>query len=104
MACLRDMKIRMNGIVRWWLHNRGIGPNPDTLRKPYKDYHNWFRTNLRSWVEDILLSQRHLQRGYYNPQAVRQVVADHMAGKNQTVRLGALIAIELWHRQFIDRD
>ncbi len=102
VACLREIQIRAARVLRWQLHNRGLGPNPDTLRKPYKDYHTWFRTVLRSWVEDILLSPRHLQRGYYNPDAIRQVVGDHMAGKNQTVRIGALMAIELWHRQFID--
>ncbi len=102
VACLRGLKVRTGRLVRWHLYNRGIGPNPDSLRKPYKDYNTWFRKVLRSWVEDTLLSQRHLQRGYYNPDAIRQVVADHMAGKNQTVRIGALMAIELWHRQFID--
>jgi asparagine synthase (glutamine-hydrolysing) len=102
VACLREVQIRAARLARWQLHNRGLGPHPDSLRKPYKDYNNWFRTILRSWIEDTLLSPRHLQRGYYNPDAIRQVVADHMAGQNQTVRLGALLAIELWHRQFID--
>ncbi len=102
VACLREVQIRASRLARWQLYNRGLGPHPDSLRKPYKDYNGWFRTVLRSWVEDTLLSPRHLQRGYYNPDAIRRVVADHMAGNNQTVRLGALMAIELWHRQFID--
>ena len=102
VACAREIQIRAGRLVRWQLHNRGLGPNPDSLRKPYKDYNNWFRTVLRGWLEDTLLSPRHLQRGYYHPDAVRQIVAEHLAGNNQTVRLGALMAIELWHRQFID--
>lgn len=98
----RSLRIRLGWILRWSLHNRGLGPNPYQLQRPYADYATWFRTNLRSWVEDILLSSRHLQRGYYNPESIRQIVADHMAGRNQTVRLGALISLELWHQQFID--
>lgn len=102
VACAREIQIRASRLFRWQLHNRGLGPTPDSLRKPYKDYNNWFRTMLRGWLEETLLSPRHLQRGYYHPDTIRQIVADHLAGKNQTVRLGALMAIELWHRQFID--
>lgn len=98
----RSLRIRLGWIISWWLHNRGLGPTPYELQRPYTDYATWFRTNLRSWVEDILLSPRHLQRGHYNPETIRQVVADHMAGRHQTVRLGALISLELWQQQFID--
>jgi asparagine synthase (glutamine-hydrolysing) len=99
---LHSALIRLNWAARWWLNRRGLARNPYELRRPYNDYANWFRTVLRSWIEDTLLSQRHLERGDYNPAAIRQIVADHMAGKNQTVRIGALMSIELWRRQFID--
>ena len=33
---------------------------------------NWMRGELRSWVEDLLLSPRALKRGYFQPEALRQ--------------------------------
>jgi asparagine synthase (glutamine-hydrolysing) len=72
--------------------------------RPYKDYANWFRAGLRPWIEGTLLERRALERGYFKPETVRRLVAQHMAGANHTVQLGALMTIELWHRQFIDRN
>jgi hypothetical protein len=57
---------------------------------------------LRGWIEDTLLGAHATQRDYYNPQFVRSLVAEHMAGADYAIRLGALLSLELWHRQFID--
>lgn len=102
MACAREIRLRAQKFIRWHLHARGLGKHPDQLRKPYKDYKNWFRGVLKNWLESILLSERHLQRGYFQPEMIRTLVAEHMAGKDHTVRLGALLSVELWHRQFFD--
>jgi len=89
--------------ARW--HLRRISKNVRYPRhRPYKDYHTWFRTILRPWVEGTLLDQRTLERGYFKPETIRRLVAEHMAGANHAVRLGALMSIELWHQQFIDRN
>jgi hypothetical protein len=53
-------------------------------------------------MEDKLLSPRSLERGYYQPDYIRDLVSRHMAGENFAVQLGALISIELWHRMYID--
>ena len=71
-------------------------------RRPYKDYANWFRTILRPWVESTLLNQNSLQRGYFNPDYIINLVNEHMSGVDRTVNLGALLTLELWHQQFID--
>ena len=70
--------------------------------RPYKDYTNWFRGGLRKYVEEILLDKKHLQRGYLKTDVIKTLVQEHMAGKNHTSRLGAMLSIELWHRLFID--
>ena len=54
-------------------------------RRPYKDYQNWFRTILRPWVEDNLLSQKSLERGYFNPEYIRNLCNPIWMGK--TIRL-----------------
>ena len=71
-------------------------------RRPYKDYGNWFRTILRPWLEATLLDSRTLERGYFKPEVVRRLVAEHMAGTDHTVRLGALMTLELWQRRYLD--
>jgi hypothetical protein len=53
-------------------------------------------------VEEALLSPAALGRGYFNPDFLRMLVAEHMAGADHAVRLGAFLSLELWHRQFID--
>jgi len=57
---------------------------------------------LRSWVEETLLNEHTLDRGYFEPDYVHQLVAEHMAGANHGVKLGALLSLELWHRQHLD--
>jgi len=61
------------------------------------------RTANRGWVEEVLLSRRTLERGYFRPQAIQQLVEDHMnQRRNLSLQLGALITFELWHRIFLD--
>jgi asparagine synthase (glutamine-hydrolysing) len=98
----RDIWLRTQRWLRW--HLGRVSPiKMDYFNfKPYKDYTTWFRTILRPWVEDTLLDQRTLQRGYFQPDAIRETVQGHMNGQNHTVRLGAFLTLELWQRQFID--
>ena len=70
--------------------------------KHYADYDGWMRTVLRPWVVDTLLNARALERGHFNPGYVRNLVAEHMAGANHAYKLGGLLALELWHRLFLD--
>jgi asparagine synthase (glutamine-hydrolysing) len=102
VACAREVALRAAGLVRWHLRRAGLGRLAGPEQRPYKDYNRWFRTELRAWVTDILLSHQSLERGYFNPDYVRQLVQAHMSGEDHAVRLGGLVAIELWHRQFID--
>jgi asparagine synthase (glutamine-hydrolysing) len=102
MSCAREIRIRTGRLLRWHLIQRGLMKGPYTERRPYANYHSWFRTNLRPWVEENLLSEKALSRGYYQPEAVRQLVRRHMQGENLAVQLGAMLSIELWHQLFLD--
>lgn len=102
IACGRDLALRARQLLRWHLQSRGLGKLAGPDRRPYKDYNNWFRTALRGWVEETLLSPKALDRPYYQANYIRELVAEHMAGANHAVKLGALLSLELWHRQFID--
>src|SRR5262249_21126661 len=41
----------------------------------------WMRGELRSWVQELLLSPTSLKRGYFEPAVVRRLVDDHLAGR-----------------------
>jgi asparagine synthase (glutamine-hydrolysing) len=102
MHCSRDVLARAQHLVKWHLQSTRFKDLAGPLRRPYKDYDRWFRTYLRGWVEETLLNPTALQRGYLKPECIRLVVENHMAGENLSGKLGALLSIELWHRQFID--
>lgn len=63
----------------------------------------WFRGQLRDYVQDILLSERHLERGYFKREAVKGLVDSHMRGQsNGQYAIWNLLMLELWHRLQID--
>jgi asparagine synthase (glutamine-hydrolysing) len=63
----------------------------------------WLRGELRPMLEAIVLADRALARGYLRPDAVRRLVADHLTGRvDHAKQLWALLALELWHREFLD--
>jgi asparagine synthase (glutamine-hydrolysing) len=63
----------------------------------------WFRGNLRELFADTLLSPTSLQRGYFQPMFVRQIVDEHLTGKrDHTLRLWQLVVFEKWLEQYVD--
>lgn len=102
MSSARDVRLRAERFVRWHLNNAGIKQVSLTGQRPYKDYNGWFRTALQPWVRETLLDKRALERGYFQAEYVRALVDEHMAGANHGGKIGALMSLELWHRQFLD--
>jgi asparagine synthase (glutamine-hydrolysing) len=102
VTCARDLRIRISNQVRWRLRAAGLKWVPVPQERPYADYESWMRTVLRPWVEETLLSRRALERGYFNPEYIHNLVAAHMAGANHARKLGVLLTLELWHRLFLD--
>ncbi|MCG6154724.1 asparagine synthase (glutamine-hydrolyzing) [Rubinisphaera margarita] len=64
---------------------------------------HWFREELKPLLYDILLSQRAIDRGYFNEQGIRNLVEQHVSGQfDHSTRLWSLLVLEVWHRIFID--
>lgn len=59
----------------------------------------WYKSELKDWVLDILLSDRARARGIYNVKAVMELL-DRNQGFDRV--LWGLICLELWHVIFID--
>ncbi|MBK8267401.1 MAG: hypothetical protein IPK83_03485 [Planctomycetes bacterium] len=62
----------------------------------------WFRGPLRPFIQRILLSESFLSRGIALPDGVRMVLRNHHEGANHTKLIGVLVALELFHRLFVD--
>ncbi len=64
---------------------------------------HWFRNELKELLQDTLLDSRSLSRGYFEPERVRQLVQEHVAGKwDHTYRLWSLLVFEMWQRMYLD--
>jgi asparagine synthase (glutamine-hydrolysing) len=65
----------------------------------------WFVGPWRGLINDVLLSDRCLDRGYYNADVVRGIVRDHVRGRvDREQGIWLMLALEVWHRLFVDDD
>lgn len=63
----------------------------------------WLKDQLRGMVLDLLMSERASSRGLFDSEYVKELYADHCSNKkNNTREIRALMALEIWFRQFID--
>ncbi|HEY8505014.1 MAG TPA: asparagine synthase-related protein [Gemmataceae bacterium] len=73
--------------------------------QPYERLGLWLRRELRATVEGILLDDRCLGRGVFDPATLRRVVADHLAGRrNHTFLILAMMIFEQGRREFADGE
>lgn len=65
----------------------------------------WYRTENREYVEELLLDERTLERGYLQPDAIRRVVRENSEGEeNHRLLIWSLILFEHWCREFLDGE
>jgi len=103
-----ELKLR-DSVTKYLLKSALRGVLPDAvLDRPKMGFGvplgGWLRNSLRELLEDTVLSQRALERGYCDPAAVRRMVSTHMAGSDEyQYTLWDLLLLERWHRVFIDQ-
>src|SRR5690606_13917745 len=65
----------------------------------------WFRGAWKSQIEEYVLSPRALERGLFEPEALRRLVAEHDAREaDHSERLWARVNLEHWHRIFVEGE
>jgi asparagine synthase (glutamine-hydrolysing) len=65
---------------------------------------HWMRHELRDGLLQILLEPRTMQRGYFKPQAMRNLLKEHFQGRrDHAAVLWMLLVFELWHRNFLEK-
>ncbi|MEA2375687.1 MAG: hypothetical protein QOD53_2150 [Thermoleophilaceae bacterium] len=64
----------------------------------------WLRGPQRHLTEDILLDPRTLERGFFRPDAVRRLVAEHLDETwDHAGKLWVLMQLETWLRTYVDQ-
>ncbi len=63
----------------------------------------WFRGELKGYLKDTVLSEKAINRGYFDRNNLEKFVNDHIEGrKDYGFCLWALVMLELWHREYFD--
>jgi asparagine synthase (glutamine-hydrolysing) len=63
----------------------------------------WFRGEMKSFISDVLLSERALTRGIVRPEMLRRYVTEHTSGeRDHQFQIWTLLMLELWFQRFID--
>ena len=64
----------------------------------------WLRTELDTWVNEVLLDKRTLGRGYFEKSRIEGIIAENKrSGGALTKVVLSLVTLELWHRAFWDK-
>jgi len=71
----------------------------------YTEYQKWHREEFREASQRILFSDRTASRNLYNMDVLKSIFEIHLSGKrNYGHLLGTTVGIELWFRNFIDKN
>lgn len=62
----------------------------------------WFAGDLYNGASEILLDKESLERKYFNRYYIEEVLLKHKNGQDMSRRIFSLLALELWHRMYID--
>ena len=99
-----------NGLTTKRLFRAVIAPwvPPAVLERPKRGFgvplRRWFHEQLIGWARDILLDSRSAQRGWTQPREVATLLRQHQDGsRDHAKRIWALVCLELWARQHVDR-
>jgi asparagine synthase (glutamine-hydrolysing) len=80
---------------------------PAILSRPKRGFgvpiEQWFRTDLREFASDLLLSKRATERGYFRRAAIARLLEEHASGvRSWHYQLWNLVMLETWHRRVLD--
>lgn len=84
----------------------GVVPH-DVIWRPKAGFgaplRSWLVGDLRPMVDELLSPEAIAARGYFDPNAVQGLITENDAGRaDNTLRIWALLVLEIWLRTFVD--
>jgi asparagine synthase (glutamine-hydrolysing) len=96
-----EKKVILRDALRGWIPDEVLDRPKMGFGVPIVD---WFRHDLRDWARDILLDPSTRERGWFDTGYVESTLDRHAAGlEDASSRIWALLVLELWMREFVDR-
>lgn len=101
----KEKKILMHKI-RWYVKRGTLGRVNLADKNQYAPENEWYRTNkvFRNFVNDILLDDRTIARGYFCEDGIKTMLHKIRTGWDYMPLVGRLCTFELWCRLFLDGD
>jgi len=100
--------LKLKGVTGKYLHKRALEkwlPKNVVYRKKKgfaNPVENWFRSTMRPFVEECLLSSDSATARFFDQKYIRQMLKTDREGINQFRRhIYLLVSFELWHRAFM---
>ena len=79
------------------LHRRKQGFTPPDA--------SWYKQSAISYIRDLILSPRAVDRGYFQPSYIEKILDDHLNDRRDNrFLIWSLMSFEWWNRLFIDRE
>ncbi len=67
-------------------------------------YDQWLSNELNEYTHDVLLDKQTINRGYFRREAIEQLLDANSRRPTCSKEIFLLVALELWHRSFIDQS
>ena len=65
----------------------------------------WIRKDLKTYVYDVLLDRKTLQRGYFRKEGIEQLLEEHLSLRyDHSAKIWSLLFLENWFRIFMDQE
>jgi asparagine synthase (glutamine-hydrolysing) len=102
--------LKLRGLTRKWVFKKsmeGTLPRDVIWRKKAgfgAPVRSWLVGELKPMVEDLLSPDTVAARGLFEPREVQRLIrANDTGAEDNALRLWALLNLELWQREFVDR-
>jgi asparagine synthase (glutamine-hydrolysing) len=81
----------------------------ETLARPKQGFtppeESWYRHRAMPMIRALLLGERALERGFFEPRTLALILDDHLHGRrNHRQLIWSLQCFEWWNRLFVDRE
>jgi len=101
---------KLNGFTLKYIWKKALSKRiPSRILKRRKvgfpvPYEFWLRDNLKDQVRAVLTDRKTMERGYFQKAAVEKLIDANSNRGSYSKEVFSLMALEMWHRMFLDRE